>query len=231
MSHATVPPATRRTPNSARQAVLVALRRIGPASPDALASELGISRGAALSELRTLETVGLVVRGVERHGVGRPRHRYDLTDAAQSLLPSNYAGLATGLLDALLTVSDASVVAALFAVRRERQAALIRDRFAKRGLELAPLSERVCELAVIQDEQGYLCDCSTVGGPPVEAVGPIRLREANCAIYDVAQGHPEACAAELDLFREVLGAEVVRESHIAAGDRTCTYRIDPIGHG
>ena len=55
--------------------------------------------------------------------------------------------------------------------------------------------------------------------------GALRLREHNCAIYRVASTQPAACAAELALFRDVLGTEVVRESHIAAGDRCCTYRI------
>jgi predicted ArsR family transcriptional regulator len=27
------------------------------------------------------------------------------------------------------------------------------------------------------------------------------------------------------MFREILGADVVRETHIASGDRCCTYRI------
>jgi predicted ArsR family transcriptional regulator len=226
MSDASSLPAIRRSSDSSQLAVLVALRRIGPASPDPLAVELGITRSAALARLRTLEAVGLVVRDVERHGVGRPRHRYDLTDAAQSLLPSNYAGLATGLLEAMQAVADPSIVAAVFAERGRRQAALIRRRFAERGLGHAPLADRVRELAVIQDEQGYLCECSG-GGPRVEADGAFRMRQANCAIYDVARDHPEACSAELELFSEVLGAEVVREAHIVAGDRTCTYRISP----
>jgi predicted ArsR family transcriptional regulator len=41
----------------------------------------------------------------------------------------------------------------------------------------------------------------------------------------VASGHPEACAAELQLFRDVLGADVTRETHIVAGDRCCSYRV------
>jgi len=35
------------------------------------------------------------------------------------------------------------------------------------------------------------------------------LVEHNCAIYHVAEGSPAACAAELELFSEVLGADVV----------------------
>ncbi|MEA2612034.1 MAG: Methanogen output domain 1, partial [Chloroflexota bacterium] len=51
------------------------------------------------------------------------------------------------------------------------------------------------------------------------------LREHNCAIYHIANGSPAACQAELELFSEVLGADIVREQHIASGDRCCTYRI------
>jgi predicted ArsR family transcriptional regulator len=78
----------------------------------------------------------------------------------------------------------------------------------------------VAALAAIQDEQGYLCEATRLND------GAFQLREHNCAIYSVARVTPAACSAELDLFREVLGASVVRETHIASGDRCCTYRIE-----
>ena len=53
----------------------------------------------------------------------------------------------------------------------------------------------------------------------------LRLVEHNCAVLDVAMSIPAACQAELELFQEVLGADVVRERHIAAGDRCCTYLV------
>ena len=81
------------------------------------------------------------------------------------------------------------------------------------------LLDRARELAVIQDEQGYLAE-ATIG-----ADGVIRLIERNCAIHHVAADNGAACQAELDLFREILGPDVERETHIAAGDRCCTYRI------
>jgi predicted ArsR family transcriptional regulator len=93
-------------------------------------------------------------------------------------------------------------------------------------------------LAEFQDEQGYLCESrlearvSGVGDAPPRdeplAVvdGVVRLREHNCAILDVATATPAACRAEVQLFRDVLGARVVRETHIAGGDRCCTYRIE-----
>jgi predicted ArsR family transcriptional regulator len=205
--------------SSLRGAVLHGLRRDGPQTPDRLASSLGASRTGVLQQLRALEAAGLVRRQAERHGVGRPRHVYDVAPAAQDLFPSNYDGLATGLLAAVDVVGGDDLVDAVFSARRQGIAERVKTRLADRLAEGAGLLDRVRELAVIQDEQGYLADAIVV------ADGTIRLREHNCAIYRVAAGHPAACAAELELFREVLDADVVRETHIATGDRCCSYRV------
>jgi predicted ArsR family transcriptional regulator len=53
------------------------------------------------------------------------------------------------------------------------------------------------------------------------------MREHNCAIFHVATDDPAACEAELQLFQDVLDADITRESHIASGDRCCTFRISP----
>ena len=100
--------------------------------------------------------------------------------------------------------------------------ARIRAPMAERLPTGGTLEARVRELAVIQDEQGYLAEATLVAPD-----GTIRLAEYNCAIHHVAAGHPTACAAELELFRDVLGTEVVRESHIMGGERCCSYRIGP----
>jgi len=207
------------SPSALRREILVRLRRDGAATPDQLASGIGASRTGVLQQLRALEATGFVSRQTVRHGVGRPRHLYDITAEAQELFPSNYGGLAAGLLSAIDAVGGEALVEQVFIARRRQ----IGDRV-KRELDdlvgaTASLSDRVRALAIIQDQQGYLAD-AILGSD-----GKIRLREHNCAILDVARGGRAACDAELELFREVLGADVVRETHIAAGDRCCTYRI------
>src|SRR4029079_748929 len=202
-----------------RRALLVRLRHDGPSSPEHLAEAFGVSRTGVLQQLHALETAGLVERQAVRHGVGRPRHVYDVTDAAQDLFPTNYDGLASGLLAAIQSLGGETLVNDVFEERRR----LTRDRFRQRIADAvpadAPLLERARELAVIQDEQGYLAE-AVIG-----ADGVIRLVERNCAIRRVSSEHAAACQAELDLFRELLGTDVERETHIAAGDRCCTYRI------
>lgn len=209
------------SPSTLRRAILVNLRRRGPMSPDGLATHLGASRTGVLQQLHALEQAGLVDHSIERHGVGRPRHLYDVTSDAQDLFPADYDGFAAGLLDAIASVGGQDLVDKVFAARRRQMSARLRERLASRVAPDAPLTERVRELAVIQDGAGYLAE--TI----VAADGSIRLREHNCAIFHLAREADSCCEAELALFGDVLGADVVRETHIASGDRSCTYRVEP----
>src|SRR4029078_12900866 len=88
------------SPSALRREILVALRRGGPASPDQLAAEIGASRTGVLQQLRALEATGVVTHPPVRHGVGRPRHLYDVTAEAQELFPTNYDGLAARIMRA-----------------------------------------------------------------------------------------------------------------------------------
>jgi len=210
------------TPSALRRALLLFLRQAGPTSPDGLAAALGASRTGVLQQLHALEEAGLVSHAREKHGVGRPRHLYDVTPDAQDLFPADYAGFAASILAAVESLGGADLIEEVFEARRRQAGERIRARLVAEAGTASSLGDRVRALAVIQDEGGYLAE-AVVGED-----GAIRLREHNCAIFHVAQGSPAACEAELELFREILGADVMRETHIAAGDRCCTYRIAPL---
>ena len=219
-SPAASPPAASVPGASAlRRQILVRLRLDGPSTPDRLAEALAASRTGVLQQLRALEATNLVRRETVRHGVGRPRHVYDVTEHAQDMFPAAYDGLATGLLAAIRAVGGDGLVEDVFEARRRMTSERVRQRFAERVPPDASVLDRARELAVIQDEQGYLAEA--VLGPD----GVIRIVEHNCAIHRVATDVAAACRAELALFREVLGTDVERETHIAGGDRCCTYRV------
>ena len=202
-----------------RRSILLHLRQAGPTSPDGLATALRASRTGVLQQLHALEAANLVAHSTERHGVGRPRHLYDVTPDAQDLFPADYDGLAAGLLAAIDAVGGSDLVEEVFAARRRQIGDRVRETLARRLGPEAGLADRVRELTVIQDEAGYLAEWF-VGDD-----GALRLRESNCAIHHVANGHRSACDAELALFRDILGEAVERETHIASGDRCCTYRV------
>jgi predicted ArsR family transcriptional regulator len=207
------------SPSSLRRAILIHLRQSGPSSPDLLASALGASRTGILQQLHALEAAALVSHSAEKHGVGRPRHVYDVTADAQGLFPTDYGGFASGLVKAIEAVGGDDLVEQVFAARRRQIGDRIRRRMAERLPEDASLADRVRTLAVIQDEAGYLAEAI------VGTDGTLRLREHNCAIDKIARRTTAPCDAELALFRELLGDGVVRESHIASGDRCCSYVV------
>jgi len=205
-----------------RREVLYALRTGGPAAPDQVADRVGASRTGVLQQLRTLETAGLVSRSLSRHGVGRPRHVYDLTAAAQDLFPANYGALAQSVLTAIRSIGGEPLIRDVFEARRVHLTSRITQRLADRLPNDATLWERVREVASYQDETGYL------GRAVRDPDGTIRLCEHNCAISGVSVAYPIACEEELALIGDVLGATITRECHIASGGRSCTYRVEPL---
>ena len=206
-------------PSALRHDILVHLRQAGPTSPDGLAAALRASRTGVLQQLYALEEAGLVTHAAEKHGVGRPRHVYDVTADAQGLFPTDYGGFASGLVKAIEAVGGEDLVEQVFAARRRQIGDRIRRRMAEQLPEDADIADRVRVLAVLQDQAGYLAEAI------VSDDGAIRLREHNCAIDKISRRTSAACDAELDLFRELLGPGVTRESHIASGDRCCTYLV------
>ena len=205
-----------------RREVLYALRTGGPASPDQVADRVGASRTGVLQQLRTLESAGLVTRSLRRHGVGRPRHVYDLTAAAQELFPANYGALAQSFLTAIRSIGGEALIHDVFEARRQQLKVRIGDRLTDRLPSGASLWERVREVASYEDETGYL------GRAARDSDGTIRLSLHNCAISGVSGPYPIACEEELQLLGEVLGAQVTRECHIPSGGRSCTYRVQPM---
>ena len=139
------------TPSALRRAILIHLRQAGPTSPDALAGALLASRTGVLQQLHALEDAGLVRHAAERHGVGRPRHLYDVTPEAQELFPADYGGFASGLLKAIQAVGGDDLVEQVFEARRRQIGDRARRRMAERLADDASLLDRVRVLAVLQD--------------------------------------------------------------------------------
>ena len=105
-----------------RRAVLSTLKTRGEASADEVATTLGVTVGAVRQHLAPLEEQGLVAHRDERPGPGRPRRRYCLTPAAESLWPKRYGQLANQLLT-FIDGADPTLVELAFEHRRRERVA------------------------------------------------------------------------------------------------------------
>jgi len=199
---------------ASQQEILRLLRRSGEMAVDEIAQAMGISRVAVRKHLDALVADGLLAARPRRRQIGRPHHVYRLTDAADELFPKAYAGLATGILEFLETTDGPAKLDAVFADRRARVEAHLRPLLA--GKDLAT---RVRLLAEAQDRAGYMAEWRET------EPGTFVLSENNCAICCIARRFPQACQQELEMFRNLLEADVERTEHLVAGDGRCAYRI------
>ena len=178
-----------------------------------LTEALHISQMGIRQHLAILEAEGLVEHYQEKQGRGRPPHVYQLTDQANSLFPTTYANFAVGLMHEVAKFNGPGFINKVFRGRMKAQLETYQQR-----LEGKTLCERIKELARIRDEEGYMARFD-------ENAEDYVLIEHNCPIAVIAQEYPYVCEIELALFRQSLGAKVVREEHLMQGSHRCCYRI------
>ncbi len=198
---------------STRRQILHELRTGGDQTVQQLAATLGITSMGVRRHLTTLERDGLVQARTQRQPAGRPAFVYSLTEAGFETFPKSYDLLATQLLDVVRTRQGDASVSQIFAGRMDQ----LYQQYAPR-MEGKNLSERVQELARIQEEAGYMARWEKVKGGYL-------LKEQNCAIYRVACRFQDACQFEIELFRRLLNADLERVEHQVKGDLSCTYFI------
>ena len=81
-----------------------------------------------------------------------------MTPDAQGLFPSNYEGLATGLMAAIIELGGDDLLEDVFAARRRQAETTLRTSLAAAIAPDATLADRVRELARLQDDLGYLAE-------------------------------------------------------------------------
>ena len=200
-----------------RQGILTSLKSNGMMTAEELSQELQISPVAARQHLASLEAENIIAISVERRGLGRPSHRYKLTEIGDETFTRRYEELSTTLVEELRVWQGEEAVDTLFERRADRQLHTLLGRMKDKSL-----AGRVQEVARFQSEQGYMAEAV-----PGEEPDEFRLVQYNCAVCAIARDYGRfTCKYELDLLEQALGcAEVVRETYIMDGDHTCSYRI------
>ena len=196
-----------------RMRILQLLKMRASMTISQLAEALHISQMGVRQHLMILEAEGLVAHYQEKQGRGRPPHVYQLTDQANSLFPTTYANFAVGLMHEVAKFNGPGFINKVFRGRMKSQLETYQQRLAGKNL-----CERVKELARIRDEEGYMARFD-------ENEDDYVLIEHNCPIAVIAQEYPHVCEIELALFRQSLGAKIVREEHLMQGSHRCCYRI------
>lgn len=210
------------TTNTVTDRILMRLKTRGEACAADLGQCMGVTSEAVRQQLVKLAAEGLVEQRSIAQGRGRPVQLWRLTREGNQRFPDTHAELTVKLLETIRSTLGAPAMDLLIRTREEETCALYEAAVAG----LATTEERLERLASIRTQEGYMAEWRAND----DGNGWL-LIENHCPICAAATACQNFCRAELDLFRKILGPEVVveRTEHIIGGGLRCTYLVTPAG--
>lgn len=200
---------------STRENVLRTLLTRQRCTINELADAVGINPISVRHHVTKLEADGFVTSEEERHGVGRPRRVYFLTEEGMEQFPTRYLRLTVRLLEQLKETLPEQMVDKLFTQVAND---LVEDYTSDLQLDGVPMEER---LDIVQDllrGEGFTMEWD------LQDDG-YHIREVNCPYYHVGMNHPEVCVVDQTLISSMLNVPVEKVNCILDGDSFCTYVV------
>ncbi|MGD2162311.1 MAG: ArsR family transcriptional regulator [Anaerolineales bacterium] len=196
-----------------REIILKTLRSRGSCTVKDLADAAGISPVSVRHHLSSLLADDLIESEEVRHGVGRPRHVYSLTEDGYELFPTRYYRLTNRILGELKEALPSSSVETLLSGVADSMA----EDYANQ-LEGLKLEKRLTRLVELLNEEGFSADIVRKGNDIV-------LRELSCPYFHVGQSHPEVCVIDQAFIAKALSLPVERVRCLLDGDAHCAFII------
>jgi DeoR family suf operon transcriptional repressor len=200
-----------------RDTILRTMRTEGKCSVKDLAEAASVSPVSVRHHLASLQAQGLISVEEMRHGVGRPRHMYSLTEQALELFPTRYLRLTNRLIEEIKESMPEGKVLELFAA----VAASMAEAYAKE-LKGLPLEARMHRLTEMLTDEGFDADFEAQEDAWV-------IRELSCPYLQVGLQHPEVCHVDHVFIATALSLPVERVSCLLKGDAHCMYKVNLAG--
>ena len=181
-----------------------------------IAEAVGINPISVRHHLTNLQMEGLVLADEERHGVGRPRLVYSLTQDGMEKFPTKYLQLTTRLLSQMKESMPALAVAKLFSQIAEDLASEYSTQIQGMGME-----ERLEFVKEMLAQEGFTVEWEKKGND-------YQIHEISCPYYQIGVAHPEVCTVDQTLISKMLALPASKVQCILDGGAHCTYVVHPI---
>ena len=180
-----------------------------------LAEAVGINPISVRHHLINLQMEGLVEGQEERHGVGRPRLVYILTEDGMEKFPTRYLRLTSRLLTQMKETMPGPMVSQLFSQVAEELASDYSQQMLGMKME-----ERLDFVKKMLGEEGFTVEWEKVGEQ-------YKIHEISCPYLQIGQNHPEVCTVDQTLISKMLAVPVEKVQCILSGAAHCTYLVQP----
>jgi DeoR family suf operon transcriptional repressor len=201
---------------STRDKILQSLLKKPRSTINDLAEAVGINPISVRHHLGNLEKEGLVEGQEERHGVGRPRLVYVLTDEGMERFPTRYMKLTTRLLSQMKETMPGPVVTKLFDQIAEDLVSEYADDI--KGLSM---EERLDFVKDLLAQEGFTVEWEKKGDQ-------YQIHEISCPYYQIGIAHPEVCTVDQTLISKMLALPANKVQCILDGGTHCTYVVQPV---
>jgi len=202
-------------PKSTRERVLYILLKQNRCTINDLAIAVDINPISVRHHITKLEAEGLVDSEEERHGVGRPRRVYFLTEEGREKFPTRYMRLATRILQQLKVNMPEQVVNELFSDMAED---LAQEYARSTNLDGLPMEERLAFVKDVLAREGFDIEYERKGDH-------YHIRELSCPYFHIGQDHPEVCRVDQTIISSVLNVPAEKIKCVLNGDSHCTYVV------
>lgn len=201
---------------STKDRILQTLLRKPRITINEIAEAVGINAISVRHHLSNLEKEGLISAEEERHGVGRPRLVYSLTEEGMERFPTKYLRLTTRLLAQLKETMPGPVVTQLF----NQVAEDLANQYASdiKGLSMEERLDFVKELLA---QEGFTVEWEL-------KEGQYQIHEISCPYYQIGVAHPEVCTMDQTLISKMLAVPANKVQCILNGGSHCTYVVQPV---
>ena len=198
---------------STREKVLHTLLTSQRCTINDLAQAVEINPISVRHHISKLEADGLVTSEEERHGVGRPRRVYFLTEAGMEHFPTRYLRLTNRLLEQLKETLPESTINLLFAQMAQEVASEYEAQ-----LDNLTIEQKLDLIKEMLAGEGFTVDWE-------RQEDAYLIHEANCPYYRIGQNHPEVCSVDQTLISTVLNVPAEKIKCMLHGDSNCTYVV------
>jgi len=178
-----------------------------------LAGAVGINGISVRHHLNSLLAEALVVVEEVRHGVGRPRQVYSLSEKGLERFPTRYLQLTNRLLDQIKESLPGPVVSRLFHQIATDMAADSAQRVKSMTIE-----QKLDTIKELLANEGFSVEWELRGDE-------YHINEITCPYYHIGQNHPEVCTVDQALISTVLAIPAEKVNCVLNGDAHCTYVI------
>ncbi len=201
--------------NNTRSRVLRSLLLNQKRTVNELADAVDINPISVRHHVNKLEAEGLIQSIEERHGVGRPRLIYSLTNKGMEQFPQRYLQLTLRLLEQLKTSLPEKVLGELF---KEVAEGIADDLTGQIDLDQLSLKERLELLQEALVSEGFMVSLE-------EDERYFYIVEASCPYHHVGENYPEVCVVDKELIAHFAASRPERIECILDGDKQCKYTI------